>query len=112
MKQKILPLTTDRQRSIAAELILNTPDKPRIEIVYRLYKPKRSMPQNDKFHAMVGEIAKHVGYLPDEMKGVVKWKFGIKRTSELDKMVMSDLIEQLYAWGTHLGVNWTEDYRQ
>lgn len=105
-------LDTPQRRAQAAEIILNTPDKPKMECIVRRYKPRRSGLQNDKFHVMVGEVAKHVGYLPDEMKGVIKWKFKIKHTSELNKMAMSDLIEQLYVWGTHLGVNWTEDYRQ
>jgi len=112
MKQQTIKLFTRGQRGQAAELILNTPDKPKMEIVYRLYKPVRSGLQNDKFHAMVGEVAKHIGYLPDEMKGVIKWKFKIRRTSELNKMQMADLIEQLYVWGSHLGVNWSEDFRQ
>jgi len=109
---KTYPLFTEKQRALAAEAILNTPDKPKMECVYRPYRPRRSGLQNDKFHAMVGEVAKHIGYLPDEMKGVIKWKFKIKRTSELNKMQMADLIEQLYVWGSHLGVNWSEDFRQ
>lgn len=105
---KTYTLDTHRRRASAAEYILNLPDKPRMEVVIRKYKPRRSLPQNDKLHAIIGEIAKHTGYTPDEMKGIVKYKWKIKHTSNLSKMETADLIEQLYAWGTGLGVEWSE----
>lgn len=53
------------------------------------YKPKRSLSQNRCFHAMCGELAKHKGYSPEEMKVLIKAHFGLfhyvanKKTGEV-----------------------------
>jgi hypothetical protein len=53
------------------------------------YKPKRSLAQNRCFHSWCGEMAKHKGYSPDEMKILVKHHLGLheyvtnKKTGEV-----------------------------
>ena len=35
-------------------------------------KPNRTLDQNDKWHAMLDELARDSGYTPDEMKAIIK----------------------------------------
>lgn len=35
-------------------------------------KPNRTLDQNDKWHAMLDELARASGYTPDEMKAIIK----------------------------------------
>lgn len=92
-------------------------DKP---FVVEVKKPKRTNPQNDRFHAMCGELGDEIGYTLDEMKRLVKNELGryqvidgpcgkIKRlesSADWDKDEMSAAIELLIRWGAEVGHRW------
>lgn len=82
---------------------------------------KRTNLQNDKLHAIIRDIAAHIGYTFDEMKEIIKFKFlgeelteingesfrRLKSTTTLSNQDCTDLIDQLLSWGNDLGVEWT-----
>lgn len=54
-------------------------------------KPNRTLDQNDKWHAMLKELARSSGYTPDEMKAIIKqsitnsWLLEMVVTKETNK---------------------------
>ncbi len=92
---------------------------------------KRSLPQNDKFWAMLTDIAtqkEHCGrkYTPDTWKCLLMHAWGrevkfipaldgegvvpmVYRSSDLSKAEMTELIEFLFAWGAQNGVVFHDD---
>ena len=95
--------------SIKLERIYSAFDEKKVTIT--VSDQKRSKGQNDFFHPLVRELGSHLGYMQDEMKEIVKFKFlltetmingeviqFIKPTSSLDVREMRDLIERLIIW--------------
>jgi hypothetical protein len=98
--------------------------KPQL-ISCEIYRAPRSLPQNAKLHAMIGELAKEVGYAPSELKDWFKVEFGPKKrfeyrgivkmipksTAEYSKLQMIDFIDQIYRVAAEMGYTFSEDYR-
>lgn len=117
-----LILYGQREREKAFEWIAKAPDLSRITFS----GPKRSIPQNDKLHALLTDISEQVLYHGQKVDvDSLKLVFldGLKRevrllpnldnngfvdvgrhTSHLDRESMSQLIELVYAWGAQHGV--------
>jgi hypothetical protein len=80
-------------------------------------RAKRSIEQNSLFHVLVGQLASHLGYTPDELKDVLKHMYGRKKlvemagertmvpvsTTEYTKAEMSDMIEHIYRLAAEYG---------
>lgn len=80
-------------------------------------RAKRSLEQNAKLHVLIGQLATHLGYTPDELKDVIKHMFGRKKviemagnrtlvpvsTTEYTKAEMSDIIEHIYRLAAEYG---------
>lgn len=67
----------------------------------RISKPKkiRSLNQNNYLHGCLIQIlSEELGYEFKEMKGIVKWVFGIKHTSELSTAESEILYEGIRRW--------------
>lgn len=85
-------------------------------------KPRRSLPQNDLFHALCSELAEATGYTPLEIKNLVKSElhefevietpFGkVKRfrsSADWNKVQMGAAIETLYRYGADVGHSFRE----
>ena len=88
--------------------------------VVTIKKRQRTTDQNNKFHAMCGELGDEIGYTLDEMKRLVKNELGrftiidgpcgkIKRlqsSADWDKDEMSEAIELLHRWAAEVGHRW------
>ena len=114
------------QRDLAKSLI----DKAPVDAVVKISPAARTPSQNDKFHAMLGDVsrAKPEGrvHTPDVWKAIfmnalgyeVAFQQGLNgepfpmgfRSSRLTKAQMSDLIEFIYEYGARHNVLWSEDY--
>lgn len=119
-----LVLNSDFTRQRAANAVLKAPDG----YICRIEEPRRTLDQNDKMHAMLGDIAlsKPLGrsHTPDDWKAIAmnacNWEcafcegldgrpFPIGfRSSRLTKKQMSTLIDWLQAFGDEHGVRWTQ----
>jgi len=97
--------------------------KPYTVSIRRFYRP-RTTDQNSKFHAMIHDIATHVGYeRPDDVKDFVKSEYGWKRAVKIGHIVtdipmstteytvdqFGHMIDRLYQLGAELGVEWSND---
>ena len=105
-------------RKVAKSDILRT-GKPYTVSLARFYRPK-TLEQNAKYHAMIADIAVHIGYSNSEVKDYVKAEFGpvdtitiAGKTKSIPKSVskytvqeMSAAIETLYRVGADAGVEW------
>lgn len=97
--------------------------------VCKIEPPRRTLSQNDKFHAMLTDISlsKPGGhsFTPDEWKARIMHACGWEcqflpglldgrpfpigfRSSKLTKAQMSALIDWMQAWGDENGVRWSE----
>lgn len=131
MTGALFVLWNDDMRRRAHEAIDEAPKETRVEIK----GPRRTLDQNAKMHAMIGDIAKqhqHAG----RTLSVKQWKvllmvaLGLEQvewipsldddgdpvpvgtsTGELSIAQCSDMIELLYAKGATWGVIWTEPER-
>lgn len=66
MKQTTTILNSNKSRAAFAELVLNTPDRPRMEGVIRPLR--RSLPANNFYWGcIVAPLAEHCGYTQAEM---------------------------------------------
>ena len=52
------------------------------EVIIQEYKPKRTLEQNAKWHAMIRDLAQELGYDPKQMKNIVKDELGYSRKFE------------------------------
>jgi hypothetical protein len=101
----------DQLANVARFITQLAPDKAwRISVT--AHKSRRSLEQNDRFHALIGEIADATGNSPRWMKEWVKREFGPVVTVEIDGKVhempkpssdydvaeMSQVMERLEAW--------------
>jgi hypothetical protein len=117
-------LVSDRARKTAAELAFKAPHGS----VANFRPPTRTLDQNSKMWAMLSDIsrAKPEGrdLTTDKWKALfmdaigipADWEPGINggvvnvgyRSSRLSKEQMSEMIEQMYAYGAEHGVEWSE----
>ena len=91
-------------------------DKPQL-IEIKRYKPPRSLPQNARCHAMIGELAKEIGYTAAELKDWLKIEFGPheefnfgdhqswipKSTAKYTKAEMSDFMAHIERIAAEMG---------
>lgn len=130
MTRATVVLTNDAQRHKAACWIQQAPNGTRVEFK----EVKRSLPQNDRFWAMLTDVAQQVPWhglklTPDDWKLVfldalnreVRMVPNIdgtgfvdlgRRSSDLSKSEMSDLIELVFAFGAKHGVKFGGDQAQ
>ena len=95
--------------------------------------PKRTLPQNDRFWAMLTDISTqktHTGrkFTPDQWKVLFMHACGREvqflpsldgatfipwgqSSSDLSKDEMTDLIEFMFAWGAENGIIWSDPHR-
>lgn len=99
-------------RAEAAKSVLAITGEPLMEVCIRRYKKRRTLPQNDKWHAMLNDLANFTGQDAYEIKGYVKGLMGIKHSSDMEKMPFVDLIERTYALGAELGFVWPIEENQ
>lgn len=123
MSKRTVPLNTPAQKQFAHRLL----DAAPMGHVLEIREPRRTSEQNDKMWAMLTDIAraKPLGRKlePEQWKSVFMDAIGKKpnwipnlegdgvlctgyRSSHLSKQDMSDLIEQITAFGTEHGVQW------
>jgi hypothetical protein len=100
----------------------DTFEKPQI-IECKLYRPPRTLPQNAKLHAMIGELAANFGYSASELKDWLKWEYGPKKefsfrshrkmipksTAEYSKLEMIEFIGQVDRIATENGFTFSHD---
>lgn len=86
-------------------------------------KSKRSLEQNSRYHKLITELGKHLGYEHDEMHDIVRFKFLrnrieiegeafplLKSTTKLTTIEMMELQDAIERWGVSLGfvMEWAE----
>jgi len=96
--------------------------KPCTVTIKRFHRP-RTLDQNSKLHAMIAELAEHVGHTPSEIKDYIKSECGWTKTiqigaemrdvpmgtSEMNVEQLSHLIEELYRIGAEVGCRYVEE---
>jgi hypothetical protein len=111
------------------ERLLSIVRKAPLPFVAELDEPRRTSEQNKKMHAMLTDVAraKPEGRVydtetwkclfMDELNFKPRWVPSLSgdgvvntgyRSSRLNKSQMSDMIEQMYAYGAEHGVEWSE----
>ena len=122
MSRAVLVLYSDAMRAKAIDWIRRAPKETRVEFK----GPKRSLPQNDRLHAMITDIASQMGWHGQRLS-VADWKIVFlsalkqevrivpnidgtgfvqlgRSTSDLSKQEMSDLFEIIEAFCAKHGV--------
>ena len=123
MSKRTVPLNTPSQKQFAHRLL----DAAPFGHVLEIREPRRTNAQSDKMWAMLTDIARAKPMdrklEPEQWKTVFMDAIGKKpnwipnlegdgvlctgyRSSHLSKQEMSDLIEQIYAFGAQHGVEW------
>jgi hypothetical protein len=106
-------------RQLGAKLIWD--GKP-YEVVVRPFKRKRTLSQNAKMHAMMRELAQHIGYSDGELKDYIKSEHGPKKTitigdehstvpvstKDYNVSECGDIIEVLFRLGAECGCSYSE----
>lgn len=122
MSRVTVILYSKPQRERVCRWIVNAPNGTRVE----LKEPKRSLPQNDRFWAMLTDVSRQVTHhgvklSPDDWKLVFLDALGRelrmvpnldgtgfvnlgRSSSDLSKSEMTDLIELIFAYGAKHGV--------
>jgi hypothetical protein len=125
MTGQTIRLATIRQRDLAKQLIDRAPDNA----IVNIREETRSSQQSDKMWAMLSDIARArpmgrilktegwKGIFMDMIGKQPVWEPNLDGTgvvclgyksSRLRKSEMSDMIEQMYAFGGEHGVQWSE----
>lgn len=126
MSRAVIILNTDAERRRAVLWINNAPAGTRIEFK----EAKRSTEQNDRMWAMLTDIARQLTH-HGERYDAEEWKLlfldalnrecrvapslegsglvNLKRSSDLSKAEMSDMIEIIAAWGAKHGAKFGDD---
>lgn len=112
MKERCIIIRTKELRADAAKAVMAITGEPLCEVVIRRHKKRRTLPQNDKWHAMLNDLANFTGQDAYEIKGYIKGLMGIKHSSDMEKMPFVDLIERTYALGAELGFVWPSEENQ
>ena len=63
----------------------------------------RSTQQNAYYRTIIRQIGNHLGYPEDEMHDVIKQKFKIKSTKDLDKEEFSELLDRIIRFAAEFG---------
>ena len=106
---------------VANKIGSETFPKPYTVTIKRFIRP-RTLDQNAKLHAMIRELALHVGHTPEEVKEFIKAELGPVKTikigdasktipqgsSEWDVEICSYVIEELYRIGAEVGCAYSE----
>lgn len=120
MQKRQYILRNDRIRDNAVSLIksLTISEERLIKITVEDYEENRSLEQNAKLHAMLGELADQTGYRLDEIKSIILIELGHckhvvdpdgneykipKSTSKMSVKKLSELIEEIYQWSAENG---------
>lgn len=88
--------------------------------VVEIKPPQRTLPQNSRWHAMAGELAKELGYTQKEMETHAKEELGrytditgplgtVRRyqsSKDWAKDEMTEAIDLLIRWGGEVGHRW------
>ena len=120
--KKVIRNYDDAERFIRR---INFGAKPML-IECKLYRPPRTLSQNAKLHAMIGELANHIGYSASELKDWLKWEYGAKKffrfgsheklipksTAEYTKLEMIDFIDQVDRLAIENGFTFSYDEEQ
>ena len=129
MSRALIILNTDDDRKRASSWVEKAPAGTRME----MKAPRRSLPQNDRLHAMLTDLSRSILWhgvklsvddwkllfldaLKREMRTVPNIDgdgFVIlgRRTSDLTVSEMSDLIELIFKFGSERGVVFLDDRR-
>lgn len=71
----------------------------RVTLTVGRQKKQRTLPQNSYLHGVVIKmLSDHLGYDPKEMKGIVKYIFNVKHTSDLSTVEDEELCERVRRW--------------
>ena len=122
MSRAVITLSTPADRDRAIKWSQQAPAGTRLEFK----QPKRSLPQNDRFWAMLTDVAtqkEHAGrkYTPDQWKILFMHACGREvqfipsldnatfipwgqSSSDLSKTEMTEMIDFIHAWGAENGV--------
>lgn len=121
MTRYLVTLHTEKDRKRAMKIVSAAPNGARVEIK----ASKRSLPQNSRFWASLSDVAlqyEHNGrkHTPEEWRTLFMsaWRnedtdlvsglngevVDLRRSSDLSKGEMSDLIDFVHAWGAENGV--------
>lgn len=109
-------------RLIDALRALNLELKAPWSVQIQPHVERRNLEQNARYWAAVQDIARHVGHPPDDIHEICKLKFlapkvldlpdgdytFTRSTTGLNTREMSQLIDEVQAWGAGLGVEWTQ----
>lgn len=129
MTRALLVLNGETERAQAMRWLAIAPAGTRVEFK----KPRRTLPQNDRFWAMLTDIAQqkeHLGrrYTTDQWKVLMMHACGREvqflpaldgstfvpwgqSSSDLSKEEMTELIEFMFAWGAENGVMFNDPAR-
>lgn len=129
MSRVTVILYSKPQRERVCAWIMNAPVNTRVE----LKEPKRSLPQNDRFWAMLTDVSRQVTHhgvklSPDDWKLVFLDALGRelrmvpnldgtgfvnlgRSSSDLSKSEMTDLIELIFAYGAQHGVEFHDGHQ-
>lgn len=129
MSRALIPLYGAADKARAAALLAKAPFGTRVEFK----ASKRSLPQNDRMWAMLTDVARQVPWhghrlTPDEwklvfldgLKGEIRTVpnlegnglVSLRRSSDLSKGEMSDLIDLIACFGAEHGVEFGDDREQ
>ena len=61
MQDKTFLIRTKAIRTEAAKAVLAITEKPLMEVIVRRHKTRRTLPQNDRWHAMLNDLATFTG---------------------------------------------------
>ena len=121
---KLAFVLSETSRRHAMTALVNAPDGMEVIIQQR----KRTLPQNDKLHAVLRDISEQVVWYGEKLS-VDEWKIilsaswkkqSVKRgidggfvvmgvsTSGMNKAELSELVELAYAFGSEQGVKFSE----
>ena len=121
-------VSNDYSRRLACNAVMRAP----AGYIVTVAEPKRTLDQNDKLWAMLGDIAisKPLGrkHTPDDWKAIAmnacSWECAFLegldgrpfpvgfRSSKLSKSQMSTLIDWLQAFGDEHGVRWSDESKE
>ena len=112
--------TEEAKNNCMLKLVTSSVEEiPPIEVVFRPYRPKRSLQQNALLHKWFDEIAKTTGeYTSDDIKTLMKAKFSPHKlvcgemipsaTSSLNSAQMAEFMDQVSGFAATYGVALTQ----
>ena len=118
MKYTLSGSLFNRVRSNCINHIGQLPDDKPVVVEIKPYVKRRNLPQNERFHATIGALAKETGYTPQEVKNLVKDEMNwfemidgplgqrkrYKSSADMNKIQMAESTEILNRWCIDLGV--------